>query len=31
MIGRLTSTFYHLPEAEKCCGTFDELLEKIAE
>lgn len=24
-----TSTFYHLPEVEKCYGTLDELLEKI--
>ncbi len=25
-----TSTFYHLPEVQKCYGTLDELLEKIA-
>lgn len=24
-----TSTFYHLPEVEKCYGTLDELLDKI--
>ncbi len=24
-----TSTFYHLPEVEKCYGTLDELLEEI--
>jgi nucleoside 2-deoxyribosyltransferase len=24
-----TSTFYHLPEVEKCFGTIDELLEKV--
>jgi nucleoside 2-deoxyribosyltransferase len=24
-----TSTFYHLPEVEKCYGTMDELVEKI--
>lgn len=25
----VTSTFYHLPEVEKCYGTLDELLDKI--
>lgn len=25
----MTSTFYHLPEVEKCFGSLDELLEKI--
>ena len=24
-----TSTFYHLPEVEKCYGTLDELVEKV--
>ncbi|QQZ08471.1 hypothetical protein [Heyndrickxia vini] len=24
-----TSTFYHLPEVEKCYGTLDDLLKKI--
>lgn len=24
-----TSTFYHLPEVTKCCGTLEELLTKI--
>lgn len=26
-----TSTFYHLPEVEKCYGTLDNLLEKVTE
>jgi nucleoside 2-deoxyribosyltransferase len=26
-----TSTFYQLPEVEKCYGTFDDLLKKISE
>lgn len=24
-----TSTFYHLPEVEKCCGTLDDLIKKL--
>lgn len=26
-----TSTFYHLPEVEKCIGTIDELIETVVE
>ncbi|WP_099355672.1 group-specific protein [Fredinandcohnia onubensis] len=26
-----TSTFYHLPEVEKCIGTIEELIENVAE
>ncbi|UJL47077.1 group-specific protein [Virgibacillus sp. NKC19-16] len=26
---KITSTFYHLPEVEKCFGTLDELLERV--
>ncbi|MBZ5201739.1 nucleoside 2-deoxyribosyltransferase [Planomicrobium chinense] len=29
-IAEATCTFYHLPEVEKCFGTLDELIEKIA-
>lgn len=29
-IAEATYTFYHLPEVEKCFGTLDELIEKIA-
>ncbi|WP_064090932.1 TIR domain-containing protein [Rossellomorea aquimaris] len=25
-----TSTFYHLPEVEKCCGTIDELIKLVS-
>jgi hypothetical protein len=26
-----TSTFYHLPEVEKCIGTIEELIERVVE
>lgn len=26
-----TSTFYHLPEVEKCMGTIEELIERVVE